>query len=288
MNDDEKRTTRREILDDIGAILHDELAAQAWGRVLVEVVRGPDGTPCAASVDVEEVFGDEARVDAAFGGDGARAVMPVLAKAVEALCALDGVSLEDVRGGTFVRTDERHFAWLAGLVHAPSRRLDAERDDLLLALRAKNDALSEQFGFPAQGKLEIDLGHEGVAFAGAGKVSMAARGTLLGTFSPASRTWGWGGSNPHVPNGVARASAAVVDALLDRDVWELSAPVFATDEVTAWALAAFVCDRAAGAGVYCASEGDGFVFILLRDVRAVLGRDEPSPLAVDARQNQER
>ncbi len=262
----ERPALRREILDDVGDMLHDELAADAWGRVLVEVVRAEDGTPLAAGVDVEEVFGDEARVDAAFGGPRARAVMPVLAKAAEALCAMDDVELEDVRGGTFVRIDEARFAWLPGLVHAPSRRLDGERDGLLRALRAKNDALAERFGFPARGKLDIDHAREIIRFAPAGAPPMTARGTLVGTFAPASRTWGWGGTNPHVPDAVSRASAAVVDSILDRDMWELSTPVFATDELTSWALAAFVCDRAAGDGVYCAPESDGLVFVLLRDV----------------------
>jgi hypothetical protein len=268
MDDDEKSAARREILEDVGAILHDELAADAWGRVLIEVIRGPQGGPVAAGASVEELFGDEARVDAAFAEDTARAVMPVLAKAVEALCALDDVELEDVRGGTFVRVgasvDDRRFAWLPGLVHAPSPKFDAERDALLRALREKNDALAAQFGFPARGKLEIDLAREAVAFEATGMPSFRPRGTLLGTYAPGSRTWGWGGSNPHVPDVVARASAKVIDAIIERDLWEISTPVFATDEVTAWALAAFVCDRAAGAGVYCAKEGDGLVFILLR------------------------
>ena len=81
-------------------------------------------------MDVEELFGDETRVDAAFGGDRARAVLPVLAKAVEALCALDELDLEDVRGGTFVRMPGERFGWLPALVRAPSARLDGERDDL--------------------------------------------------------------------------------------------------------------------------------------------------------------
>jgi hypothetical protein len=282
MDDDEKRSARRDILEDIGSILYDDLCADAWGRLLVEVMRGPDGAPFTAGVDVEELFGDESRVDGAFGGEGARAVMPVLAKAVEALCALEGVELEDVRGGTFVRAgesaDDRLFVWLPGLVHAPSLKLDAERDELLAALRAKNDALTARFGFPGRGELKIDLGRERLTFAGAGagKPPMQSRATLLGTFAPPSRTWGWGASNPHVPNAVSRASATVIDSILERDAWELGTPIFATDETTAWALAAFVSDRVAGDGVYCASgqggqgqqeEDDGLVFILLRDVR---------------------
>jgi hypothetical protein len=69
-----------------------------------------------------------------------------------------------------------------------------------------------------------------------------------------------------------RSSSALVDALLDRDVWEISTPAFATDEGTAWTLAAFICDRAPGDGVVGMPEGGGLVFVLLRDLREV----EPS------------
>jgi hypothetical protein len=103
MDDAEGKALRREILDDVGAILREQLAAETWGRSLVEVVRSPDGQPVVSGIDVEEVIGDERRVDEVFGGESARAVLPVLAKAVEALCALDRVDMADVRGGTFVR-----------------------------------------------------------------------------------------------------------------------------------------------------------------------------------------
>jgi|SRR5579884_2101555 len=273
MDTAEAARMRREILDDLGAIFHERLAADTWGRALVEVRRGSDGAPAVVGIDVEEIVGDERRVDEAFGNDAARAVLPVVAKAVEALCAIDDVDLDEVRGGTFVRQADDRFAWLPALVHTPSARLDRERDELVAKLRAKNDALAERFGFPGSGpgdgRLEVDLVRERVVFAAGSRPELRARATLLGTFAPASRTWGWGGSNPHAPEAVRRSAAAVVDGVLERDLWELSTPVFATDEPTAWALAAFVCDRAGGDGVFCGPERDGLVFVLLRDV---LGR----------------
>jgi hypothetical protein len=265
MDADESRALRHEILGDVGAILRDELAADAWGRVLVEVVRAPDGSPIVAGIDVEEVIGDECRVDEVFGGEQARAVVPVLAKAVEALCAIDGVELEEVRGGTFVRRPDDTFAWLAALVHAPSVRFDKERDALVARLRSRNDALLARYGFPSGGRVAVDLRTDSLTFAAATGASMRARATLIGTFAPPSRTWGWGGSNPHAPDVVRRAAARLVDDVVDRDMWELSTPVFATDESTAWALAAFVCDRAGADGVLCSPEGEGLVFILVRD-----------------------
>src|SRR5580700_6430788 len=117
MQDDEKSRLRGEILAEVGTLLREHLAADEWGRVLVEVVRDEHGEPVAAGIDVEDIVGDEARVDEVFGGDAMRPALPVLAKATEALCGLEGVELDDVRGGTFLRQQAGGFVWLPGLVH---------------------------------------------------------------------------------------------------------------------------------------------------------------------------
>jgi len=269
MNPAESVALRREILDEIGAMLRDELAADSWGRVLVRVVRGPDGEPVVAGIDVEEVLCDDAEIDEVFGSERARALAPVLAKAVEALCGLDGLELDEVGGGTFVRLAAGGFAWLPALVRAPSAALDAEREELLSRLWSKNEHLEARFGFPGQGRAEVELRGERLSFTVDSRAAAAARATLLGTFAPRSRTWGWGGSHPHVPAEVRQASAALVDAVLERGAWELSTPVFATDEATAWVLAAWVADRVGADGVLCSREAGGLAFFLLRDFRAV-------------------
>ncbi|MGH7272142.1 MAG: DUF6882 domain-containing protein [Polyangiaceae bacterium] len=274
MDDREAYAMRRGILDDVGHLLREEFAAASWGRLLVEVCPGPSGEIAVANVDVEEIVGDEAVIDAVFGGPGVRALLPVLAKAVEALCALDGLDLEDIRGGTFVRISEQDFAWLAALVRAPSIAFDRERDALLAKLRAKNDRLTERYRFPRGGDVAMDLTRQVLVFtpapieaeAGAAPPEMRAAATAIGTFAPGSRSWGWAGSNPHLPEGVRRGSASLVDSILERDMWELSTPAFPTDEPTAWALAALVCERARGDGVFCASEPEGLAFVLLRNV----------------------
>jgi hypothetical protein len=271
MDEAESRAMRKEILGEVGTILRDDLAGDSWGRVLVRVVRNDDGEPAVAAIDVEEVLCDDAVIDQVFGGEQARGLAPVLAKAVEALCALDGVDLEEVGGGTFVRLVEEGFVWLPGLVHAPSRALDAERDGLLARLRSKNAQLEQRFGFPGGGRAEIDLLAERLVFTVDARPAAHARATLLGTFAPHSRTWGWGGSHPHVPDAVRRASAELVDGILDRGAWELSTPVFATDEATAWLLSAWVADRAGADGVLCSRESSGLVFLVLRDFRPAGG-----------------
>ena len=192
MEEPEIRAMRREILDDISAMLREDLAANEWGRLLVEVIRGPQGAPVVAGIDVEEVIGDEARVDEIFGGSKARAVLPVLAKTIEALCMLDDVDLEQVRGGTFVRLADERAAWLPGFLvqcELSAGGLDRERDDLVRKMRGQNNALFERFGRPDGDRLGVDLVTERVAWKCPPRPPFQARATLLGTFAPGARTW---------------------------------------------------------------------------------------------------
>jgi hypothetical protein len=253
---------RREIVDDMGPLLRDDLGAEAWGRLQIEVVRGAGGEPLVAGIDVEEIA-DESRVDAIFDSDVARALLPTLAKATEALCALEGVDLEDVRGGTFLRFGEG-FAWLPGLVRAPSPRLDHERDALVARLREKNERLRARFDAD---RVDLDLDGLTLRWLSANNRVGSARATLIGTFAYAPRAWGWAWSNPSATDPVRRAAAALTDELEERDLWEIATPVFATDEPTAWALAALICDRANADGVQRIARDDGALLLLLRDAR---------------------
>jgi hypothetical protein len=69
---------------------------------------------------------------------------------------------------------------------------------------------------------------------------------------------------------VRAASRRLVDDIVDRSMWELSTPVFCTDEATAWALAALVCDRAGGDGVFCGAEDGGRVFVLVQETKPIV------------------
>jgi hypothetical protein len=266
MDDAEKSRMRREILAEIGELLRQQLAADEWGRVLVEVVREGQ-EPMVAGIEVEDIVGDEARVDAAFDPEAARPLLPVLAKATEALCELEGVELEAVGGGTFLRQRAGGFAWLPGLVHLPSASLEAEWDDLQSELEARNADLHERFALGDHERYDVDLEKESIIFSSGGAPRVLARATLIATFSEASRTWAWGGYNKNLPEAVRAASAALVDAILERDMWEISTPLFPVDEGTAWVLAALVCERSGGQGVYRTPTENGRVFLLLRDVR---------------------
>jgi uncharacterized protein DUF6882 len=256
---------RREIIGSITPLLRADFVADAWGRLLVEVVRSPGGEPAVAGIDVDEIVGDESRVDEVFGGGAVRTLLPALAKATEALCGLEGVELDEVRGGTFVRLGEG-FAWLPGLVRAPSQRLDRERDLLVAQLREKNERLRARFDAD---RVEFDVETLTVRWSARARPLGTARATLLGTFAYGPRAWGWAWSNPSAAEPVRKACAAITDALGERDLWEIATPTFPTDEPTAWAIAALVCDRTNADGVQRMARDGGALFVLLRDAREV-------------------
>jgi hypothetical protein len=266
MDDAEKARMRSEILDEVGQLLREQLAADEWGRILVEVVR-EGGEPVVAGIDVEDIVGDEARVDAAFADDAARPLLPVLAKATEALCALEEVELDDVRGGTFLRRRAGGFVWLPGLVRLPSTLLEEEWDALKADLETRNAALNTRFALGSHDRYDVDLEEESLVFSTGGHPRVRARGTLIATFSRSSRVWAWGGYNKNLPETARKAAAVLADAIAERDIWEVSTPLFPTDEATAWVLASLVCDRCGGEGVYGTPSADGLAFLLLRDVR---------------------
>jgi hypothetical protein len=266
MDDAEKGRMRSEILDEVGELLRDQLAADEWGRILVEVVlQGSEAV--VAGIDVEDIVGDEAKVDAAFADPSARPLLPVLAKATEALCALEEVDLEDVRGGTFLRRRAGGFVWLPGLVRMPSATLEGEWDALKAKLDARNAALEARFALGSHDRYDVDLEKETLVFSSGGRPRVMARATLIATFSLASRVWAWGGYNKNLSTTVRAASAALADTVAERDIWEVSTPLFPSDAGTAWVLAALVCDRCGGEGVYGTPAADGLAFLLLRDVR---------------------
>ena len=199
-----------------------------------------------------------------FSGATVQSVLPALAAATEALCAIDGVELDEVRGGTFVRL-ESGFAWLPGLVRAPSRRLDSERAELVARAQGKNAALSARF---RADRVDLDVTRAVFRWWAGGRAVGEARATLVGTFARAQRAWAWAWGNPSADERTRKACQDLVDAIGERDLWELTTPAFATDESTAWALAALLCDRTNAEGVQRMAQADGSLLVLLHDVRA--------------------
>ncbi|NUP04938.1 MAG: hypothetical protein HOW73_02640 [Polyangiaceae bacterium] len=256
------------ILADVSALLREHFALAAWGRVLVELVRDPRGELQVADVQVEEIMGDEREVDRAFGSPDARALAPVLGKAIEALCALEGIEVDAVHGGTFVRADRRgdapSVAFLPGLVNVPSAAFDGRRDEVLGKLRQVSGALHERFGVDDDGEVVPDMTTGTYEIRRGGAVVARGRQTVLGSFSAPHRSWVWGAHNPTLSNDARKLTRDALDAMPDRSAWEIATHGFATDEPTAWALAGWVALERGWTAVRLDVE-DGFLVLGLID-----------------------
>lgn len=263
----ERARLKGEILDELAPLLYERLAAEAWGRLLVSVSRGADGVEYRVSaIDVDDIVGDEAALERAFEGPGRADYLPLLASATEALAALAGVDLDDAGGGTLVRQPGGGgFAWLPGLVRAPSEAFEARRDADVAELERRRQALPEPL---RTARVQLDAEAERATFFdAAGRPAGAARALLVGSFSRRSHAWLWGWGHRDLPEPMRRAVKDVLDAAPDRSVWEISTQQFGTDEPTAWALCALFCAESRAEAAVRLAHADGGVFVALYDVR---------------------
>jgi hypothetical protein len=266
----ERAEARKGILEEILGLFRAAYAWETWGRLLVHVALGDDGRAVVVDVAVEDIVGDEARLERAFQGPEVRGSLAAVARAVEALVALDGIELEPLGGGTFIRTHDGALAFLPGLVRSPSLAFDRERDALVSRVRAKNDALRSAFGVGADAKV-VPPPAGTVARARvkrAGAQVATADAVVLGTYSRLRRTFAWASENPSLDEAARRACVALLDAMPERSAWEVSTFAFATDEPTAWALAAWIVDAQGFDGLTVVEADDGVIYVALRDVKA--------------------
>ncbi len=264
---------QQSLLAEVGTLLHDYFALSEWGRLLIEVEPNEQGQLSVGELFVDEIVGDEARVEQAFGSDEARALVPALAQAVATMVAAEGADLALVRGGTWLRRGEgAEIAFLPGLVRAPSRELDQCWEDVLARTREGLAKLDRDFGFGAGVSVETDMLLGTVRFVRAGQLVAEGQQIVLGSFSLPHRSWVWGAHNPTLaPEARARARE-LLDAMPQRAAWEISTPGFACDAATAWALGAWVVHSAGVMGPLRVDAGSGsFVLLGVRDLRRADG-----------------
>ncbi len=274
MDGRERAEARAGILEELRGLFAAAFAWETWGRLLVHVDVVEDGRPVVVDVAVEDIVGDEARLAAAFEGPEVRASLPAVARAVEALVAIDALELEALGGGTFVRTSDDQVAFLPGLVRSPSATFDRSRDEVVARGRARDASLAARFGLGADARLVPSPG-------GRARVRREDRdvavgeAVVLGTFSRPRRSFVWAATNPSLPEDERRACSALLDAMPQRDSWEIATFGFATDEPTAAALCAWVCDTLGGDGVVRVDGDGGPIFVLVRALRAVDAEERP-------------
>lgn len=267
MDAEERTRLRGEILDELAPLLHERFAADAWGRLLIAVTRGQQGGGYrVAAVDVDDIVGDEAALERAFGGANRDDSLDALGAATEALAALAGVDLERAQGGTIVRLAEGGFAWLPGLVRAPSTAFEARRDGEVAELERCFRALPEPL---RSARVDLDAEAGRVRFFDAENRPIGeAKGLLVGSFSRRSFAWLWGWGHRDLPEPMRREVKDVLDNVVDRSIWEVSERQFGSDEPTAWALCALFCSESKAEAALRLTHPDGNVFVAVYDVRA--------------------
>lgn len=252
----------REILAEVRGLFEAAFAWGTWGRLLVSLSPDPRGKLVVDDVLVEEILGDEDALDRAFRSAEAQSCLPALAEAVLALCMLADVPADRVTGGTFVQTHDGQLGFLPGLVRAPSPSLDARRDELLDRLKAKNAVLEERYGIGAGALVAADMADGSVEIKKGGVPVAVGEQVVIGSFATVDRAWVWGAHNPSLEPAARARSAKLLDELADRSPWEISTAAFATDQATAWLLAALVADEHGLEGVAKVNAGaEGFVLL---------------------------
>lgn len=267
VGEEERARLRAEILGELAPLLFEKLAAAEWGRVLVHVGRRADGSVRVTDLDVEDVVGDDARIDAAMAGP-AREILGVLARAVEALLATHDADVDEALGGTLLRRDDARFAFLPGLVRAPSEAFERHRDAALARAGERLGALANRATFATRHRFDLDVDAGTIVLFDGETARLGGRAALLGTFASATRTWVWAWANPSASDAVRAAAQAICDACPHRSMWELTTPQFPTDEPTAWALAAIAVDGDEDVVLLRAPRDDGAMFVALRGLEA--------------------
>lgn len=257
---DKPLSDKASILTDLQVLLRAHFALEHWGRIVVELASTERGS-VVSDIQVEDLYGDEAAVERAFNSAEARQLAPALARAIDALLMMEDLELDALKGGTFLRTEDEELVFLPGLVGAPSRAFEAQRDAVSAWQRQFNDSSRAELGAGWEAEIVTDNEAGNAAVRRGGHVIMRGSHIILGSFSRPHRSWVWGATNPTLPSPGRKASQALLDAMTDRTAWEISTPGFATDEPTALLLAAWVAKNGGLLGVSKIETPEGFVAI---------------------------
>jgi hypothetical protein len=255
----------RQILDELGPLLAEHLAADAWGRLLVPLEpTDEEGEFRIRDLHIEDVVGDERRIEEALRSPDVFPLLPVLAQSCVTLCALDGVDPADVEGGTFLRDADGSFQFLPGLVRTPSEGFEQLCQERLGPAMERQGAMLQRLGLDRRHGYELDLQGGTLRFVDEqGRTLSQARTTLLGSFSDLTRTWAWAWGNASLPPALQEPSRRLCDQVTRRDLWEISTPQFSTDLGTAQALALLLSTEADAEGVHAVRQEHRTLFLLL-------------------------
>ena len=140
-------------------------------------------------------------------------------------------------------------------------------NDCVAEVERKNQKLADEYGFGSFERWDIDQEIGELIFSDGGVPKLVCSVTMLGSFSEQSETWMWGWANPSLLEPLTRDTTAVRDYGEKNGIEDLTAEKTAATEGEAWALSALACRILSGIGLYRGPTGNGFVIMMLKDIK---------------------
>lgn len=131
----------------------------------------------------------------------------------------------------------------------------------------KNQYLADEYGFGSFERWDIDQDIGELVFSDGGVPKFVCSVTMLGSFSDQSQTWMWGWANPSLLEPLTCDTNAVREYGAQNGIGDLTVEKTAANEGDAWALSALACRILEGRGLYRGPTGNGFVVMMLKDIK---------------------
>ena len=140
-------------------------------------------------------------------------------------------------------------------------------NDCVAEVKRKNQKLADEFGFGSFERWDIDQEIGELVFSDGDVRKLDCSVTMIGSFSHRSETWMWGWANKSLLESLTRDTNAVRDYGTENGIEDLTVEKTPATEGEAWALSALACRILGGLGLYRGPTGNGFVIMMLKDIK---------------------
>ncbi len=140
-------------------------------------------------------------------------------------------------------------------------------NDCVAEVEERNQKLADEFGLGSFERWDIDQEIGELVFSDGGIPKLVCSVTMLGSFSDSSETWMWGWANPSLLEPLTRDTNALREYGERNEIEDLVTEKVSATEGDAWALSSFSCRILDGLGLYRGSTENGFVVMMLKDIK---------------------
>ena len=133
-------------------------------------------------------------------------------------------------------------------------------------LALKTQQHSDAWGIRDVRRADVDVTRGTLSFTSQKGWFIATRVQIVGTFTPADRTWLWAWDNPSIPPALAANARLVRDFGKKYGLAHFQIRKISATEDGAWSFAALACHLAGDDGAYRGNADNALVFMNFRDV----------------------